>query len=128
MQAARIAHALGPDIPIEVLPGDPRHFQYMADKRLNARSRGFFVGALKPGEDATYEKAYRDSLRGLFVMNGASQQLEQSIAGFPVFNILIVPIKRIDTSQSPLQGSVMSRGGGPLQERATSQTATESFF
>jgi hypothetical protein len=112
MQAARIAHALGPDIPIEVLPGDPRHFQYMADKRLNARSHGFFVVALKSGEDAAYEKAYRDSLRGLFVMNGASQQLEQSIAGFPVFNILIVPIKRTDTSKSPLQGSVMTCGGG----------------
>jgi hypothetical protein len=43
MQAARIAHAHGLDIPIEVLPGDPRHFQYLANKRLNARSHGFFV-------------------------------------------------------------------------------------
>jgi hypothetical protein len=70
MQAARIAHVLGADIPIEVLAGNPRHFQYMADKRLNARSKGFFVGALKSGEDAACERTYRDSLRGLFVVNG----------------------------------------------------------
>src|SRR5258708_4910210 len=113
MQAARIAYALGPDIPIEVLPGDPRHFQYMVDKRLNARSNGFFVGALKFGEDAAAcEQAYRESLRGLFVVNGPSRRLTQSIAGFPVFDILVLPIERTDTSQSPLQGGVMNHGGG----------------
>lgn len=111
MQAARIALALGPDVPIEVLPADPRHFQYLADKRLNARGNGFFVGALRFDDEAVHEKAYRDSLDGPFVVNGPPRHITQSIAGFPVFDILILPIKRSEPLQSLPQGSVMSHGG-----------------
>jgi hypothetical protein len=99
MQAARIAYALGPDVPIEVLPGDPRHFQFMDDKRSNGRSVGFFVGALKFGDEAVREKAYRDSLDGRFIVDGAPRRITQRIAGFPVFDILVLPIKRVETSQ-----------------------------
>ncbi len=98
MQAARIGYALGPDVPIEVFPGDPRHFQYMDDKRLTTRRNGFFVGALKFGKEAACEKTYRDGLRGRFVVTGASRTITQRIAGFPVFDILILPIKRSDGS------------------------------
>jgi 4-amino-4-deoxy-L-arabinose transferase-like glycosyltransferase len=109
MQAARIAYALGPDIPIEVLPGDPRHFQFMDDKRLNAQSVGFFVGALKFGDEAKAEKAYRDLLYGRFIVDGAPRRITQRIAGFPVFDILVLPIKRVVTSQP----SLYERGGAP---------------
>jgi Dolichyl-phosphate-mannose-protein mannosyltransferase len=102
IQAARIAYALGPDIPIEVLPGDPRHFQFMDDKRLNAESFGFFVGALKFGDEAVREKAYRDSLEGRFIVDGAARRITQRIAKFPVFDILILPIKRFETPQPSL--------------------------
>ena len=114
MQAARIAYALGPDIPIEVLAGDPRHFQFMDDKRLSSRSTGFFIGALNFSDDAAREKAYRDSLDGAFVANGAPRRVTQRIAGFPVFDILILPIKRTETAQSPPQGSALPQGGKAL--------------
>jgi hypothetical protein len=104
MQAARIAYALGPDIPIEVVPGDPRHFQFMDDKRLDARSVGFFVGSLKFGDEAKAEKAYRDLLYGRFTVDGASRRITQRIAGFPVFEILVLPIKRVVTSPPSLHG------------------------
>lgn len=111
MQAARIAHALGPDIPIEVLPGDPRHFQYMADERLKTRSNGFLIGAIGFGEEAVREKEYRDSLGDNFIVNGPSRQITQSIDGFPIFEILILPVKRSERSQSLLEGSAMSPDG-----------------
>ena len=114
MQAARIGYALGPDVPIEVLPGDPRHFQFMDDRRLNGRSVGFFIGASKFGDEAAQEKAYRDSLDGHFVANGASRHVTQRIAGFPVFDILILPIKRSEMSQSPLQGGSAPPAGTTL--------------
>ena len=53
MQAARISYVLGPEIPIEVLPQDPRHFQYMVDKRLEVGAKGVFIGLLKLGDDET---------------------------------------------------------------------------
>jgi hypothetical protein len=109
IQAARIAYALGPDIPIAVVPGDPRHFQFMDDKRLNVRSVGFFVGALKFGDEANAEKAYRDLLYGRFIVDGAPRRITQRIAGFPVFDILVLPIKRVVTSQPLLH----ERGGPP---------------
>ena len=112
MQAARIAYALGPDIPIEVLPGDPRHFQFMDDRRLDGRSLGLFVGALKFGDEAAGEKAYRDSLGSLFAVDGAPRHIAQRIAGFPVFDILVLPVKRM--SQAPLQGSSSLPQGGKV--------------
>jgi Dolichyl-phosphate-mannose-protein mannosyltransferase len=114
MQGARIAHALGPDVPIEVLPGDPRHFQFMGDKRLDARSTGFLVGALNFGKEAEREKEYRDSLGSLFVPNGPARHITQSVAGFPIFEILILPIRRSSPAQPTLQGSAASPGSRPL--------------
>lgn len=105
MQGARIAHAVGPAVPIEVLPGDPRHFQFMDDRRLNARDKGFFVGALNFGKEAEREKEYRDKLGGLFVADGPARHVTQSIAGFPVFEILIVPIRRSSPSRPMPQGA-----------------------
>jgi Dolichyl-phosphate-mannose-protein mannosyltransferase len=110
MQAARIAHVLGPNIPIEVFPGDPHHFRYMIDQRRSTRSNGFFVGVLELGEETAYEQAYRDSLRGNFVVSGQARRVRQSIAGVPVFYILILPIKRAETSQSPLQDGLARLG------------------
>ena len=114
MQGARIAHALGPDVPIEVLPGDPRHFQFMGDKRLDARSTGFLVGALNFGKEAEREKEYRDSLGSLFVPNGPARHITQSVAGFPIFEILILPIRRSSPAQPTLQGSAASPDSRPL--------------
>ena len=108
MQAARISAALGPDIPIEVLPGDPRHFQFIDDPRLGSRSAGFFVGALNSADEAASEKGYRDHLEGLFTTTGPSRYITQRIAGYPVFDIVIMPIARSDAppqrseSQNPL--------------------------
>jgi hypothetical protein len=81
----------------------------MDDKRLDTRSIGFFVGALKFGDEANAEKAYRDLLYGRFIVDGASRRITQRIAGFPVFEILVLPIKRVVTSPPSLHG----RGGLP---------------
>ncbi len=108
MQAARIAYALGPNIPIEVLPGDPRHFQFIYDRRLNDRSTGFFVGALKFGEEAAGEASYRESLGGRFAAIGEARHVKQRIDGFPVFDMLVLPVQR--TPQAPLQGSAVPTG------------------
>ncbi|MBZ9708641.1 glycosyltransferase family 39 protein [Mesorhizobium sp. ESP7-2] len=113
MQAARAAAALGPDVPIEVLPGDPRHFQFMDDGRLKTRSAGFFVGALDFGKEAAREKEYRDSLDGRYVVDGPPRRLIQRIAGFPVFEILILPVNRIVASQAHLPGNGQANDGGP---------------
>jgi hypothetical protein len=112
MQAARIADALGPDVPIEVLPGDPRHFQFMNDRRLNSRSIGFFVGALGFAHEASFEKDYRDHLDGRFVASGAARHITQRIAGFPVFDILVLPVRRAGTT--PIQVGTPPRQGGAL--------------
>ncbi|MBN9552390.1 MAG: glycosyltransferase family 39 protein, partial [Alphaproteobacteria bacterium] len=96
MQAARIGAAIGPGFPIQVLPGDPRHFQFMDDPRLESRGEGFLVAALNSADEAASEKGYRDSLAGLFVATGPSRHVAQRVAGFPVFDILILPIKRTD--------------------------------
>jgi hypothetical protein len=47
---------------------------------------------------------YRDLLYGHFILDGASSRITQRIAEFPVFDILIVPIKRVETSQPSLRG------------------------
>ncbi|MGX8011119.1 glycosyltransferase family 39 protein [Mesorhizobium sp. ORM8.1] len=112
MQAARISVALGPDVPIEVLPGDPRHFQFIDDARLDDRGAGFFVGALNSADEAASEKGYRDHLEGLFATTGPSRYITQRIAGYPVFDIVIVPIKRSGTRPSS------SEGQNPLPQAA----------
>lgn len=94
MQAAKLAYELGPDIPIEVLPGDPRHFQFMDDKRLAGQTTGFVIGAMNFGDEAAHEKDYRDALNGLFVVDGDARHIMQRISGFPVFDMLILPVKR----------------------------------
>ncbi len=94
MQAAKLAYELGPDVPIEVLPGDPRHFQFMDDKRLAGRTAGFFIAAEPFGEEAIREKDYRDSLGGLFAVTGDARHMPQQVAGFPVFDMLILPVRR----------------------------------
>jgi len=106
MQGARIAHALGPDVPITVLPGDPRHFQYMDDARLAGRGAGFFVAALNPADEAASEKGYRDNLAGagLFAASGDARRVTQRIAGFPVFDILVLPVKRATMDQTQSTG------------------------
>lgn len=114
MQGARVGHALGPDVPIEVLPGDPRHFQFMDDARLGSLGNGFLIAALNPADQAASEKAYRDSLAGLFEVNGPARHVTQRIAGFPVFDILILPVKR--TGMAPTQ----------LPDKASGQTSNGS--
>ena len=98
MQAARVGAAIGPGFPIQVLPGDPRHFQFMDDARLNGRGTGLLVAALNPADEAASEKDYRDSLSGLFVASGPARHVTQRVAGYPVFDILILPVKRADTA------------------------------
>ena len=94
MQAARVSYALGPDVPIEVLPEDPRHFQFLEDKRLSNRNRGFFVGAAGFSEEAAQGRAYRDALSRYFLVDGSTRHIAQRVAGFPIFDILIIPIAR----------------------------------
>ena len=95
MQAAKLAYELGPDIPIVVLPGDPRHFQFMDDRRLAGQTKGFFIGAMNFRDDeAAQEKAYRDSVGGLFVVDGDARHMTQRLSGFPVFDMLILPVTR----------------------------------
>jgi 4-amino-4-deoxy-L-arabinose transferase-like glycosyltransferase len=94
MQAAKLSYELGPDIPIEVLPGDPRHFQFMDNTRLASQTTGFFIGALNFSDEATHEKVYQDSLNGLFVVDGDARHITQQISGFPVFDMLVLPVTR----------------------------------
>ncbi|WP_296745305.1 glycosyltransferase family 39 protein [Mesorhizobium sp.] len=111
MQGARVGHALGPDVPIDVLPGDPRHFQFMDHARLNGLGNGFLIAALNPADEAASEKTYRDSLAGLYEASGPARRVTQRIARFPVFDILILPVKR--TGMAPAQ----------LPDKTTSQTS-----
>jgi hypothetical protein len=94
MQAAKLSYELGPDVQIEVLPGDPRHFQFMDNRPLAGRNTGFFIAALNFSDEAAHEKDYRDSLGGLFVVDGDARHITQQISGFPVFDMLILPVKR----------------------------------
>ncbi|MBN9256282.1 MULTISPECIES: glycosyltransferase family 39 protein [unclassified Mesorhizobium] len=96
MQGARIALALGPGVPMEMLPGDIRHFQFMNDIRLSTRSRGFLVGALRFDDEASAEAWLRAGLDGRFVVTGEARHVTQRLAGFPVFDILILPVARSD--------------------------------
>jgi hypothetical protein len=112
MQAARIGAAIGPGFPIQVLPGDPRHFQFMDDARLESRGQGFLVAALNSADEAASEKGYRDSLAGLFVASGPARRVAQRVAGFPVFDILILPVKRAGMTQTAPQGQTSTAGGG----------------
>jgi len=111
MQAAKLAYELGPDIPIDVLPGDPRHFQFMDNSRLAGRDAGFFIGAMNFGDEASHEKAYRDSLDGLFVVDGDTRHVTQKISAFPVFDMLILPVKRV--APSVPRANVQSGGRQP---------------
>lgn len=104
MQAARIGAAIGRAVPIEVLPGDPRHFQFMDDNRLNSRSAGYLIAALDPANEAANEKGYRDSLAGLFVATGPARHVTQRVAGFPVFDMLILPVERAGMMPPPPRG------------------------
>ncbi|RAZ90025.1 hypothetical protein DPM33_14355 [Mesorhizobium hawassense] len=113
MQAARIGAAIGPDFPIQVLPGDPRHFQFMDDDRLNSRSAGFLIAALNFADEAASEKGYRDNLAGLFVASGPARHVTQRVAGFPVFDMLILPVKRADMVHAP-QGRTSTNTGSAL--------------
>ncbi|WP_027055692.1 ArnT family glycosyltransferase [Mesorhizobium erdmanii] len=94
MQAAKLAYELGPDIPIEVLPGDPRHFQFMDKSPLAGRNTGFFIAALNFSDEAAHEKDARDSLGRLFAVNGDARHVVQQVYGFPVFDMLVLPVKR----------------------------------
>jgi 4-amino-4-deoxy-L-arabinose transferase-like glycosyltransferase len=114
MQAARVGAAIGPDFPIQVLPGDPRHFQFMGDDRLNSRGAGYFIAALDSANEAASEKGYRDSLAGLFVASGPAWHVAQRVAGFPVFDILILPVKRAETTHTPPPVQTSTGKGGPL--------------
>lgn len=114
MQAARIGVAIGPGFPIQVLPGDPRHFQFMDDERLNRSSAGFLIAALDSANEAASEKGYRDSLAGLFVANGRAWHVTQRVAGFPVFDILILPVKRADMTRTPPPSQTSTGTGGAL--------------
>ncbi|UVK56018.1 glycosyltransferase family 39 protein [Mesorhizobium sp. AR02] len=104
MQAAKLSYELGPDIPIEVLPGDPRHFQFMDNSRLASQTTGFFIAAMNFRDDeAAQEKAYRDNLGGLFVVVGDARRITQRISGFPVFDMLILPVTRVGQPQANVQ-------------------------
>lgn len=46
-------------------------------------------------DEASHEKAYRDGLDGLFVVDGDARHVPQKIGGFPVFDMLILPVKRV---------------------------------
>ena len=113
MQGARVGHALGPDVPIEVLPGDPRHFQFMDDARSDRLGNGFLIAALNPADEVASEKAYRDSLAGLFEASGPARHVTQRIEGFPVFDILVLPVKRTGmvSTQLPDKASSQTSGG-----------------
>ncbi|QKC80975.1 glycosyltransferase family 39 protein [Mesorhizobium sp. NZP2077] len=93
MQAAKLSYELGPNIPIEVLPGDPRHFQFMDNGPLAGRNTGFFIAALSFSDEAAHEQDYRVSLGGLFVVDGDARHITQRLSGFPVFDMLVLPVK-----------------------------------
>ncbi|MGX7875882.1 ArnT family glycosyltransferase [Mesorhizobium sp. ORM6] len=113
MQAAKLAYELGPDIPIDVLPGDPRHFQFMDNSRLAGQTTGFFVGAMNFDDEAAHEKDYRDSLAGLFVVDGDARHVVQRISGFPVFDMLILPVKRVEPPPAEANVLPVQSGGQP---------------
>src|SRR5262249_1107636 len=92
-QAAKIGAALDPLVAIEVLSDDPRHFQFMHYARMNTRTEGFFVAVLEFGKEDEAELSYRNTLKGRFTVTGAAKRIVQTCAGFPTFEILILPIR-----------------------------------
>lgn len=114
MQGARIGHALGPAVPIAVLPEDPRHFQFMDDPRLGSRGSGFFIAALAGNDESASEDAYRKKLAGSFEAGGPARHVTQRIAGFPVFDILILPIERMTMPKALPQGQSATQTGDRL--------------
>jgi hypothetical protein len=92
MQAAKIGYALGPGVPIEVAGDDPRHFQFLDAARLRSRHKGFFVAALEFKNEDARERAYRSALAGRFTPAGEARRITQALAGFPTFDILVLPI------------------------------------
>lgn len=93
-QAAKIALALGPDVPIVVLPGDPRHFQFIRDPRVSNVCEGFFVGAVRFGRELQTERSYRAQLDASDYAVGAPLWTIQKIAGYPVFKLLAFPVSK----------------------------------
>lgn len=100
-QAAKIGAALGPQIPLEVLNGDPRHFQFMHDPRLARRDRGYFVAAARFDQELAVEAEYRTRLAHKFRV-GTARWFVQDVAGFPDFDLLVMPVRRkVDGSPGP---------------------------
>jgi hypothetical protein len=93
-QAAKIALALGPDVPIVVLPGDPRHFQFIRDPRVSNVCDGFFVGAVRFGREFQTERSYRAQLDASDYAVGTPLWTIQKIAGYPVFKLLAFPVSK----------------------------------
>ncbi len=94
-QAGKIGASLGPEVPIGVLPGDPRHFQFMNDLRLGARRQGFFVGGVDFGHEEVRSRQFRAQLHGHFEITGAAIWVVQDLFGFPDFEIMILPVRRL---------------------------------
>ena len=93
-QAAKIALALGPKVPIEVLPRDPRHFQFIHDPRLPGLCCGVFVGIAPLDRQDKKEAFYRAALTDAHFVAGASHWAVQKIDGYPVFALFVLPIER----------------------------------
>jgi len=93
-QAAKIAVALGPKVPMEVLPRDPRHFQFIHDPRLVGLCCGVFVGVTPLDRRDKKEAFYRAALTDAHFVLGASHWAVQKIDGYPVFALFIVEVEK----------------------------------
>lgn len=97
MQAARAGYSAGPNVPVEVLAGDRRHFQF-TEPALKPGQPGYLVAALRPGDEAASEAAYRAGLGTQFVVAGPAEHTPQRIAGYHVFDLLVLPVVRSATA------------------------------
>lgn len=91
-EAARAAYALGPEFPVATPLYDPRHFAFLPETRLAGRTKGYAVIAAAPG-NAAEARALLTELLGGFNVIGDSWTVLQTRAGFPAFEIVVIPVE-----------------------------------
>lgn len=91
-EAARAAYALGPEMPVATPLLDPRHFAFMPDMRLGTRKAGYAISKAALGESDNARAQLIATLRG-YNVTGDSWTILQTRAGFPAFDIIVVPVE-----------------------------------
>lgn len=90
-EAARAAYALGPDIPVAAPLFDPRHFAFMPDVRLAGRNNGYAISRAPIGQSEQAKKRIV-SMLSAYKVTGQGWSILQTRAGFPAFEIVVVPV------------------------------------